>query len=354
MHKRRVILIFLIATLALTSIYLIAQSTRPRTTSSVAVAAQTRGCEFGGTYRINVEDSDRLYTAVQDAASSVPFREQQRFFMDLSVRLTPPDLLALDCSGSRVSVASSRASKVTFVADGRRRQERSASGALVSSRISMTRDTLTFTSAGKADDNLNVSFRSIDGGRRLRVTRRIDAEQLTQPIIIQSVYDKVSDNVDWDIYENRTLASIDDDRRTLKPTDAPRSNARTGPDISTGLRAALDDWIEATNRRDIDRQMSFYVPQLSAYYLTRNTPRSAVRAEKNRAFLNARSIDIRAAEPEIVFQDSGQTAVMRFRKQYRIVDRSRTRSGEVIQELRWRRTSDGWRIYSERDIRVIR
>jgi len=53
-------------------------------------------------------------------------------------------------------------------------------------------------------------------------------------------------------------------------------------------------------------------------------------------------------------QDQGQTAVMRFRKQYRIVDRNRTRSGEVIQELRWRKTDSGWRIFSERDVRVIR
>ena len=105
---------------------------------------------------------------------------------------------------------------------------------------------------------------------------------------------------------------------------------------------------------DIERQMSFYMPQLSAFYLTRNTPRSAVRAEKNRAFATARSIDIRAEEPEIIFQDGGQTAVMRFRKAYRIAGTGRTKSGEVVQELRWQKTSAGWRIFSERDIRVIR
>src|SRR4029079_11298518 len=313
MARRRSIILFLLAVLGLGSAYLIAQNAKNRV-RSVDVSSQTRGCDFGGTYRINVDDSDRLYTAVQDAASSVPFREQQRFFMDLSVRLTPPDLLALDCSGNRVSVASSRASKVTFSADGRARQERSSTGSLITSRISMTRDTLTFTSNGKAEDNLNVSFRSIDSGNRLRVTRRIDAEQLSQPIIIQSVYDKLSNDVDWNIYENKTLASdYDDDRRSLRPTDATKSDASTRrPDISTDLRRALDDWIDATNRRDIERQMTFYMPQLSAFYLTRNTARSAVRAEKNRAFITARSIDIRAAEPEIIFQNAGQTAVMRF------------------------------------------
>lgn len=96
------------------------------------------------------------------------------------------------------------------------------------------------------------------------------------------------------------------------------------------------------------------MPELTAFYLTRNAPRSAVRAEKNRAFLTAGSIDIRAEEPEIIFQNGGTTAVMRFRKQYRIVASDKARSGEVVQELRWKKTASGWRIFSERDVRVIR
>ena len=72
------------------------------------------------------------------------------------------------------------------------------------------------------------------------------------------------------------------------------------------------------------------------------------------AFRAARSVDISAEEPEIVFQNGGRTAVMRFRKRYRIAERTRTRSGEVVQELRWQKTPSGWRIFSERDVRVIR
>ena len=330
-------------------IYLIGQGAR-----SGIRATSTAPCQFSGTYRINVDASDRLYSAVRDATSNVPFRDQQKFFMDLSVRLTPPDLLAIECSGNRVSVASSRASKLTFTADGKVKQERGSSGAIVNSRISMTRDTLTFTSSGKSEDNLNVVFRSIDGGNRLRVVRRIDAEQLIQPVVIQSIYDKLSDAVDWDIYENRMLADKGDPPTVLPPSTQRSGASNSRNETASDLRRALDEWVAATNHRDIERQMAFYMPQLSAFYLTRNTPRSAVRAEKNRAFQTARTIDIRAAEPEIVFQQGGQTAVMRFRKQYRIVDRSRTRSGEVVQELRWRQTRDGWRIFSERDVRVIR
>ena len=100
--------------------------------------------------------------------------------------------------------------------------------------------------------------------------------------------------------------------------------------------------------------MSFYMPELKAFYLARDVPRNSVRQEKNRVFAAARSIDISAEEPEIIFQDAGRTAVMRFRKKYLVADKSKTRSGEVVQELRWQQTNNGWRIFSERDVRVIR
>jgi hypothetical protein len=49
----------------------------------------------------------------------------------------------------------------------------------------------------------------------------------------------------------------------------------------------------------------------------------------------------------------GRTAVMRFRKRYRIEGGEGARSGEVLQELRWRRTDGGWKIVGERDLRVL-
>lgn len=355
MGRKVLIISLLTACLFGSVIYLVGQSVSQRVRSR-GVPVSNATCQFGGTYRINVDASDKLYSAVRDATSSVPFRDQQQFFMDLSVRLTPPDLLAIDCSGDHVSVASSRASKMTFTADGRTRQERSTDGSIINSRISMTGDTLSFTSNGKSEDKLNVVFRSIDGGSRLRVIRRIDADQLAQPVVIQSVYDKVSDEVKWDVFDNRLLADNNSPKAAApssrdRDANSPLSNRNVS---ASELRRSLDQWIAATNNRNIERQMSFYMPTLTAFYLTRNTPRSAVRAEKNRAFLNARSIDIRADEPEIIFQDAGQTAVMRFRKRYNIIDGQRSRSGEVVQELRWQRTPAGWHIFSERDIKVIR
>ncbi len=119
------------------------------------------------------------------------------------------------------------------------------------------------------------------------------------------------------------------------------------------LRAALGEWLAATNSRDVGRQMSYYAPRVEAFYLSRNAPREAVRAEKARVFAQAASVNVEAAPPEIRMSRDGRTAVMRFRKRYQITGGEGARSGEVLQELRWRRTEGGWKIIGERDLRVL-
>ena len=342
--------------LTLIFILTIAGSANAQTAPYGSRAARA-ACSFAGTYRINVPDSDKLYSVVKDATSTVPFGEQQRFFIDLSTRLTPPDIVAIECSGSQVSVASSRAAKLTYLADGRTRRERGASGNFVNSRIELTNDSLAFISTGNVDDNVNVTFQALDGGDRLRVIRRLYAAQLSAPIIIRTVYDRIAERVDWRDFDESLIARRN---RANIPTTPPtrasdKETGNTRGDANAlDLRTALKKWIDATNRRDIGAQMSFYMPVLRAYYLTRNTPQRAVLAEKNRVFSGVRSVDIRTGEPEIIFQNDGRTAVMRFTKEYRIAGRSQTKSGVVVQELRWQRAGEDWRIFSERDIRVIR
>jgi ketosteroid isomerase-like protein len=119
------------------------------------------------------------------------------------------------------------------------------------------------------------------------------------------------------------------------------------------LRAALGEWVAATNSRDVARQMNYYAPKVEAFYLSRNAPREAVRAEKSRLFARAASVNVEAAAPDIRMSRDGRTAVMRFRKRYRIEGGEGSRSGEVLQELRWRRTAGGWKIVGERDLRVL-
>jgi hypothetical protein len=78
-----------------------------------------------------------------------------------------------------------------------------------------------------------------------------------------------------------------------------------------------------------------------------------VRAEKSRLFSQISSIDVKASSPEIRVSDDGRNAVMRFHKRWSFVG-AQSSSGEVVQELGWRKTDAGWKIVSERDVQVIR
>jgi ketosteroid isomerase-like protein len=317
-----------------------------------------------GVYRIDIPASDRLYSVVAGASSNLPFGEQQRFFIDLAVRLTPPDLLAIEVRNRQVSLGSSRAPRMTFVADGAMHNTRAPDGHVVHVRLALDdrrgNQRLIFTSSGRTEDNFSVEFETIEDGKRLRVVRRIAAEGLDQPLVIRTVYNKISDVARWELYGEAQVASGANSPANPNPSTARTTVTSTEPGMATGpttvgaLREALNEWIAATNNRDIERQMTFYAPRLKRFYLMSDAGRSFVREEKARVFASARVIDIRADEPEIILQDGGRTAVMRYRKKYRIENGRQSRRGEVIQELRWQSTANGWRIFSERDIRVLR
>lgn len=121
----------------------------------------------------------------------------------------------------------------------------------------------------------------------------------------------------------------------------------------TELNSALDSWISATNSRNVDQQMNYYAPKLNAYYLTRNASQGAVRAEKERIFSRADAVDIQTGKPNITLSSDGQRATMRFAKKYDIKQGRQNRAGEVLQELQWVKSGNGWRIVSERDVKVI-
>ncbi len=123
--------------------------------------------------------------------------EQQRFFIDLAVRLTPPDQLAIEQQGTRISFGSSRAPRMSFVADGVARNTRAPDGHFIRVQFSVENERLVFTSAGRTEDNFTVIIESIDNGKRLLVVRRIAAKALDQPLVIRTIYNKISDVARW-------------------------------------------------------------------------------------------------------------------------------------------------------------
>jgi len=335
-----------------------AQEMRPRRSPSTATRERLGGqSSLTGLYRIDVAGSDKLYTVVADVSSNLPFREQQRFFIDLAVRLTPPDQFSIEQSGRNISIASSRAPRIDFEADGVAHTERAADGHQVRTRAVLEGNQLVVTTNGSNDDRFSVSFEPIDNGQKLRVIRRIYAKELNEPVVIKSVYDRISETAHWGIYGEPevepsgrpVLAEVS--RKEVSRKAAP---ARTASGEAAILSNALEKWVAATNGRDIRKHLSFYMPRLRAFYLSRNVPREAVRIERARAFERADLIQVRALAPETIFTEDGRVAIMRFRKQYVTARGSQSHRGEVIQELRWRRTNEGWKIFSERDVRVLR
>lgn len=135
---------------------------------------------------------------------------------------------------------------------------------------------------------------------------------------------------------------------------APTAGNAPGADARAAINTTINGWLAATNDKDVDAQMLFYVPVLQRYYLQNNYSRAAVRAEKVRRFAQADRVQVSTGKPEISLAQNGGTARVRFRKNYEIAYRTGTQSGAVLQELVLTKSSDGWRIVSERDLRVLR
>lgn len=134
---------------------------------------------------------------------------------------------------------------------------------------------------------------------------------------------------------------------------SPAASKASPSDARAELLSLRDQWVAATMGRDINKVMSYYPPVMDTFYRKRNVPFSAVRSEKQRMIEQASSIELEAGQPETSVSNDGRTAVMTFRKRWNFKGALNS-SGEVMQELRWLKTSDGWKITSERDLGVFR
>jgi hypothetical protein len=136
---------------------------------------------------------------IDQALRSLPYQERQQTREQLMRRLEAPEQIAIDVRGRTVTLASSRAPQISFDADGRERTETTATGRTIQMRSTLSADQLAVTTTGDQNNEFNVTFNSIDNGRRLRVTRRVYAD-LNTPVEIQSYYDRTSGVAQFNIY----------------------------------------------------------------------------------------------------------------------------------------------------------
>jgi hypothetical protein len=199
----------------------------------------SRGGELTGTYRVASSQSDDPRRAVDNATRNLSQAERQRVYDSLLRRLDPPEMLAIDRRGNSVTIASTRAPQISFVADGREQVETTQSGRTVRVKSQFTGDELSISRSGDRADDFTVTFDLQNGGRQLVVTRSLYSDRLSQAVTVRTYYDRSSDVAQLNIYD----------------TNRENPNGNNGGDVSgtfmvpngTQLVAVLNDNLTTEN-----------------------------------------------------------------------------------------------------------
>jgi hypothetical protein len=143
-----------------------------------------------GTFRLDPSRSDKPRDKAKRATQNVPDYERQDVYDQILARLESPEMLTIERRGAIVTIGSSLAPQSTFEADGRERLEQLPNGR--SSRVTATLsgEQLVVSSNGYREDDFNVTFDATENERSLRVRRQIYSDRLTQPVVVDSVYDR--------------------------------------------------------------------------------------------------------------------------------------------------------------------
>jgi len=200
-----------------------------------------------GTWNLDASRSDDVRAAIDRAAINQN-ANSDRVRERLENRLQPPDQLAIEQSGRRITMSSSTAPQVTFDADGRARPETNANGRTIQTTASLSGSTLTIRTQGDRASDFQVTFRPVDNGRGLQVTRRFFNDRINQPIQTQSFYARTSDVARLDGYSNPNSSTNSVNRR-----DNRRRGNLTDIPADTILTATLNEPLNTRDAKDGDR-----------------------------------------------------------------------------------------------------
>ena len=163
---------------------------------------------LSGTYRLNVNESDNV-SEVVGRVTNVYYTgaNRDRLSTNLERRLQSPGMLAIEKRGNDVTVASSSAPQITFVADGVKRSETMPNGRRTVDVTAKTAyDGVSISYEGDRINDFYVNFMPIDNNR-LRVVRRVYIENRNETVTVASVYDKVSETANWSMVNNGTVGN---------------------------------------------------------------------------------------------------------------------------------------------------
>jgi len=200
--------------------------------------------DLTGTFRLNSSRGDDVRTAVDNATRNLSLAERQRVYDSLLRRLDPPQMIAIDRRGNSITIASTRAPQINFVADGREQVETTNGGRTVRVRSSLSGDTLTITRTGERANDFTVTFDPTPGGRELLVTRTLYSDRISQPVMVRTYYDRTSDVAELNIYDtNREGVAVGE----------PNPTGSFIIPNGTSVVAVLNNDLSSQNAREGDR-----------------------------------------------------------------------------------------------------
>jgi len=164
--------------------------------------------DLTGTFRLNSSRGDDVRTAVDNATRNLSLAERQRVYDSLIRRFDPPQMIAIDRRGTSVTIASTRAPQISFVADGREQVENTPQGRSVRVRANFAGDALTITRTGERSNDFTVTFDPSSDGRELLVTRTLYSDRVTQPVTVKTYYDRTSDVAELNIYDTNREGTV--------------------------------------------------------------------------------------------------------------------------------------------------
>ena len=169
--------------------------------SNVPGGSNGTGNDLTGTFRLNASRGDDVRRVIDNATRNLSLAERQRVYDSLMRRFDSPQMLAIDRRGNSVTIASTRAPQINFIADGREQIETTPQGRQIRVRANITGDALSITRTGERANDFNVTFDPSSDGRELLVTRTLYTDRLSQPVTVRSYYDRTSDVAQLNIYD---------------------------------------------------------------------------------------------------------------------------------------------------------
>jgi hypothetical protein len=162
--------------------------------------------QLSGTFRLDSSRSDNPRDIAERATRNLSESERESVYSQIMARLESPQMLAIERRGSTITLASSLAPQTTFEADARERQEQIGNGRSTRVTATLRGDQLVVSSNGYKENDFNVTFDATGNNGGLRVRRQIFSDRLTQPLVVDSVYDRTSDVAEWNVYDRSLRA----------------------------------------------------------------------------------------------------------------------------------------------------